>query len=420
MAFIEPSSVLKRPSGNGGKQSGGKRRISKEKTMAKRRRSPAQIAATKRMLAANAARKSNPTKKSKKRRRTAAKPVDVQHLKTGATQVRVKPRRPMSVRAAQFVRSVKRTMPRGKGRSTVYRVSPKGKRSVIIRENPANQTKAIVSAAVGFGTGLLAADLLDRFVATRKGDAAAAPTGAAALAKIQAPADGTRVFAQAAATGVAAIGAYALRKKSTVATYALGGMATAFAAKGLMMVITDMIMPKILPAKGKDGTQGRLAYGSLSGPRGYLRPFQGKPTIIGPQATGSVGGYGCTRTPVDPGRYSGGRGQCRPFEQSPEKDCIETVNFRPPSVRPVTPSIPSFPNVTPQFPTMPNVSVKYPDRPEGVIVNDPNFESPHMDVSEIVRQIPAVEKKPNRVYQVYMPTASNSSVVRGPRRYPGR
>jgi len=384
MAFVEPSGIVtsstrkavgkskkKRRAGTTrrrvvtggvGRTSPVKKTKSKEKkTMAKsrRKRSPAQIAATERMLAANKAkrgtRKSPAKRKTTKRRRTARarKPADIQALKTGASQVRVTPGRKLTPRAKTYVSRVKKQV--GRRRTTTYRVSAKGKAGMLVRENPANRTKAIISAAVGFGTGLLAADILDRFVATRKGDAAAAYTGGAALAKIKAPADGTRVFAQAAATGVAAIGAYALRKKSTVATYALGGMATAFAAKGLMMVITDMIMPKLLPAKGKDGTAGRLAYGDLAGPRGYMPPFRGKSTLVGPQAAGSVGAYGCTRVPVDPSRYSGGREHCKPwpFEQGESRDCIETVNLRPPMQRTPTPRpqpVPSIPRPVPSIP----------------------------------------------------------------------
>lgn len=107
-------------------------------------------------------------------------------------------------------------------------------------------------------------------------------------------------------------------------------------------------MPALLKSD-KDTSLGRRL-GYVAGPRGYMgapRPFQGKPAVIGPQATGSVGAYGCTRVPVNPSNYTkGGRESCKPwpFQKSASQDCIDKVGRAPhgkmPSVTVPTPTVP--------------------------------------------------------------------------------
>ena len=323
--------------------------------MAKRKkaRTAAQKAATRKMIAANRSRKTkaNPAKK----RKTPAKkaPIGVRKYQSGATGVVRRGGRKLSPAASTHKRRVESALKgaRGKKRTTIYRTRPSGKVTKIIRENPTNRTKAIVSATGGFAVGIIAADVLDRYIATRKQQGMDGTAyGAEAKTKIRAKADGTRIFAQAAGTGVSAVGAYMLREKSVVGTYLLGGMAAGFAAKAFGMIIKDHLMPALLKSDEADSYGKRLGY--LEGPRrrGYMgspRPFQGKPAVIGPQATGSVGSYGCTRVPVNPSHYTkGGRESCKPwpFQHSAAQDCIDKVGRAPHGKMPVvtvpTPTVP--------------------------------------------------------------------------------
>lgn len=311
------------------------------KRRTKRRRTAAQKAATRKMIAANKRRKStkrNPT--SRKRKASTRKPVGIRKSKkTGSTSVVRRGTSKMTPRAETYTKRVSGQLgkARGKKRTTIYRTRPSGKVTKIIRENPANRTKAIVSAVAGFSAGYIAADMLDRYIATRGENGNAITDQAGVKAAITKKASGTRIFAQAAGTGVSAVGAYMLRKKSVVGTYLLGGVAAAFATKAFAMVVKDHLMPALLKPKTDSGDFVKRMgyYGSVSGPRGYMgapRPFRGKPTVIGPQA-GSVGSYGCTRTPVSPSAYydQGGRENCKPwpFTQSASQDCIDAVSQAP-------------------------------------------------------------------------------------------
>lgn len=325
------------------------KKTSQEKPMAKRRRrkarTAAQKAATRRMIAANKRRKSTTRRK---------KPVSVRKSKRGATSVVRRGSARLSPAARSHKRRVESALKsaRGRKRTTIYRTRPSGKVTKIIRENPANRTKAVVSAAGGLALGLVAADMLDRYIATRKqGDMQAPATGADAKARIDAKADGYRIFAQAAGTGVSAVGAYMARKKTVVGTYLLSGMALGFAAKGFSLLVKDYLMPKVLPSQKSTDLGKRLGY--VSGPRGYMgapRPFQGKPTTVGPQATGSVGSYGCTRVPVNPSAYfkstGSNRNSCKPwpFAKSRAEQAIEDVGRAPHGKAPIrVPSMPSAP-----------------------------------------------------------------------------
>jgi hypothetical protein len=329
------------------------------KRRTKRRRTAAQKAATRKMLAANRRRRGGAKKNPTRRKASRRKPIGIRKSKkTGATSVVRRGTRKMSPRAETYTRRVSGQLrkARGKKRTTIYRTRPSGKVTKIIRENPANRTKAIVSAVAGFSAGYIAADMLDRYIATRaKGENGTVIKGKAAVqAAINKKASGTRIFAQAAGTGVSAVGAYMLRKKSVVGTYLLGGMAAAFATKAFAMVVKDHLMPALMEAKPDSGDfVARMGYGSVSGPRGYMgapRPFQGKPTVIGPQA-GSVGSYGCTRSPVSPSAYydQGGRENCKPwpFTQSDSEECIDKVSRAPSGGVPPMSRQPRAPVMTP-------------------------------------------------------------------------
>jgi len=334
-----------------------------KRSMAKRKkaRTAAQKRATAKMIAANKRRaRSNPSKK-------APKKIGVKTSPTGRRSVKVKSGTKISKRLtkpAQNLRNKARAAVRT-GVKRTYKQYKNKKYGVVIRENPANRGKAILGAAAGFGLGIVSADILDRYVATRGKDGADAITDpASAKIEINKKPDGYRIFAQAAGTGVAAVGAYMLRKKSMVGAYLLGGVAAAFAAKALGMVVKGHMMPALLPAKDSESDfVKRLGYGDLSGPRGYMgapRPFQGKPSHIGPQATGSVGAYGCTRVPVNPSKYmtpEAGRGMnCTPWPfqvGSQGGDCIDKVGRGPTwtAPRPFAPKKPTMP--MPQAPTPP-------------------------------------------------------------------
>lgn len=311
----------------------------------KKRRTAAQRAATAKMIAANKhRRRANPARKRK-----APKKIGVKTSKTGRKSVKVRAGTKMSRLTKPALRlreSVKPVRRKRKGVTRRYTQYKSGKKGLLIRENPTNQTKAIVSAAGGFALGIVAADVLDRYVATRKTDQVGVTYGTESKGRVNGKSDSTRIFAQAAGTGVSAVGAYLLRKKSVVGTYLLGGMATAFAAKGLGLILRDHIMPALFKDATGESIGRRLGY--VDGPRrammGAPRPFRGEPTHVGPQAAGSVGGYGCTRAPINPSAYAQpgqSRASCKPFVP-------DGVTPPPPRVMPTPPRVmPSPGNMMP-------------------------------------------------------------------------
>jgi len=308
--------------------------------MAKRRkpRSAAQKAATARMLAANRrVRKGNPTKRTKKaaapapaavkkprrRKAKARKLVAVSGKKGGSRRVTKRAGvRGYSTGAKKFVSSVRTRIAKSPRKSVTYTRYKTGKVGILFRENPAGRAKAVIAGAAGFAFGLVGADVLDRYIATMATTSGGSPlTGTSAATAIDSKASGKRLLAQAGGTTVFALGAYLLRKKSMVGTYLLGGAAVGFAAKGLQLLVTDYLMPKLLP----DNAKARLGY--IDGPRrlglgGPQRPFApSRP--IGPSATGNVGAYGCTRVPVNPSHFAkSNREGCNPWPEGMVDDYI--------------------------------------------------------------------------------------------------
>lgn len=206
--------------------------------------------------------------------------------------------------------------------------------------NPALTVKDIAVAGGGLFVGLVAADMIDRYVATM-GDAASSNVayhGDAAAEKIVHRANGTRMAVQGGATAAFGVLAYFTRDKVPTATAGAVGLAVGFGAKFLQMLVGDVIMPAILKAKdASDTSYGNRLYpdkqawanptattpgttqlpygfrrpgyagvpGFLGAPKGRPvagsnRPFDGAPVStqeVGPVATGAVGcGGGCGMT----------------------------------------------------------------------------------------------------------------------------
>jgi hypothetical protein len=310
----------------------------------RKRRTAAQRAATARLVATNKAKRGSVRKPRKaaskaprKTRKAVVKKQDVILLKSGGSYVRksAKRPRPLTAKAHRLTRVVHKRIAAAKGNKNVtFSLNKKGKAGLIFRENPASRAKAVVAGAAGFAFGLVGADVLDRYIATMaQSKNSTAAVGRDAVAAIEAKASGKRLMVQAGGAAVLGIGAYMLRRKSMVGTYLLGGAAVGFAAKGLQMLVKDYIMPKVLP----DAQKQRLGYLNAPSMLGApVYPFADSRRIVGPQATGSVGGCGCSRVPVNPAAYARGeRAGCNPWEGA----FGETLT--PPSVPGVTtPQVP--------------------------------------------------------------------------------
>ena len=356
------------------------------------------------------------------RARKAPKVAQVRVTPSGGITLTKRPGMVHSANSLHFASQVRKNLPSHRRVHTYrYGVSKSGKpyAGYSVRSNPYYDGKAAISAAAGFGTGLIASDVLDRYIATRKTKTEGEATGSAAVGRIKAKSDGIRVFAQAAATGVAAAGAYLLRDKSQVATYALGGAAVAFAAKGLLMAISDHLMPALLKANASDtGVKGRLAYG-LSGPQamgtGYPRrvlpPFQGKPYGSG----AALGRPGCT--PCGGNHTATGRAGCNPYF-NPSHQVARPLPI------PATPTRPLPIPATPTIPTRPPIDKA--DVLEAI--------EKARQVSASRRSFPVVTESPKRdviqnltLIQEDVPEDPGASLpgLRGPRvrrvgRFPGR
>lgn len=185
------------------------------------------------------------------------------------------------------------------------------------RVNPTTDTKLMIAKVASFGVGLVLAEGLDRYLATRatetNGSKTAELYGAAAVKAIRSRPDGVRMFAQAAGAGVFGVGAYLLRKKSAYGMSVCGGIATAFGVKLFLQITVDHVLPALLKTKTADEkTLGNRLYPDkmatfdesiTSGQGGSPRFFAGNPS----RRNGSVG---TARVPLSLGEVFGGSVGC--------------------------------------------------------------------------------------------------------------
>lgn len=185
------------------------------------------------------------------------------------------------------------------------------------RVNPTTDTKLLIAKVASFGVGLVLAEGLDRYLATRATETNGVKTkelyGRAAAAAIRSRADGVRMFAQAAGAGVFGVAAYLLRKKSAYAMSVCGGLAAAFGVKLVMQIAVDHVLPALLKTKtATEETLGNRLYpdkmavldeaapGTQNGPRRF---FAGNPA----RRNGSVG---TARVPLSLGEVFSGSVGC--------------------------------------------------------------------------------------------------------------
>ena len=162
----------------------------------------------------------------------------------------------------------------GKGiiRSGVYSSKGTGQviaiRRVYSQKNPVWETKHLAAGAGGLVLGIISADLLDRFIATMAVDkGGAALNDRKAIAAIQSKVNAARMATSAGGAVVGFGSAYLLRKKSPIASYALGGFGLGFGVKFLTQLVTDVLMPVIF--KVEDRTKDTYANRMYPDKQGY-------------------------------------------------------------------------------------------------------------------------------------------------------
>jgi hypothetical protein len=343
----------KKPSSK--KRSSGKKRSSSRKTKSgKRTLSSKQraalargraTAAANRAAAAAAAPPKAPSKKrsSPKRKRAAIK-------KAKKSQSRVVVARASIARAGRALapRRAPRKPKRGPDGKIVRRTPPKTINSgrytnrkgqtVVIRRtyaraNPTVEFRQIAFAGGGLALGWVAAEMIDRYVATRAPkDAKDALKGDAAAIAINAKPDSMRLLASGGGTLAFGLSAYMLKDRAPDVAYGLGGVGAGFGIKFFSQVVGDLFLPwlfkvdktkkdfadsygyRLFPDKQyfekKEETPATpfSARGYMRGPYGQVgspRPWAGMPqqtqvpypfvvapaqqADVGPVATGAVG-----------------------------------------------------------------------------------------------------------------------------------
>jgi histone H1/5 len=210
--------------------------------------------------------------------------------------------------------------------------------------NPAVSFKQMAFGIGGALIGIAAANLADRFVATRTPEKAEkALSGVDAAKAIRGKADGYRLLTSGGSAFVLTGAGFLLRHKTPNLAYGVGGLGVGFLAKFVGQVFDDVVMPMIFKVDAKDAKwaeslSARLypdrqdddtnkALGLLAAPRvmsqpryGYMPspyrpgypagvmaapqfgglPFGGAPADSRPAGAGTVGcGGGCRPSPQD-------------------------------------------------------------------------------------------------------------------------
>ena len=202
--------------------------------------------------------------------------------------------------------------------------------------NPVVELKDVAIAGGGLLVGIIAADVLDRFVATRAPEGQQKPLyGQLAAGKILEKADSMRLLASGGGTALFGVGAFMARDRMPGIAYALGGVAAGFGVKFLGQLIGDHLMPllfkrekadeeswanRLFPDKQEEAsggtTQGRIGLPAgyrdwanrrvMRSPYGYMGAPDAYPFASAPAAqNGAVGcGGGCGSVPY--GGYGAG------------------------------------------------------------------------------------------------------------------
>jgi hypothetical protein len=134
-------------------------------------------------------------------------------------------------------------------------------RRVYSKKNPIWETKHLAAAGGGLIVGIVGADLLDRFLATMAPEGSTeALTDVKAIAAIRSKTNAVRMASSAGGAVVGFGGAYLLRNKSPMASYALGGFGLGFGVKFLTQLVTDVLMPIVFKVEDRtaDKTANRL------------------------------------------------------------------------------------------------------------------------------------------------------------------
>lgn len=160
-----------------------------------------------------------------------------------------------------------RPKPRKKGQKPPKSISSgtytnRGGQSIIVRRtyraNPVVEFRQIALAGGGLALGWIAAEMADRYVATRapkpavEGQETKPLRDGEASQAIQKLADGTRLLVSGGGTLAFGLGAYMLRDRAPDVAYAVGGLGAGFGIKFFSQVLGDVIFPALFKIKPED------------------------------------------------------------------------------------------------------------------------------------------------------------------------
>lgn len=172
-------------------------------------------------------------------------------------------RRPSKKRASQCARCLAR---RRRNPTTELALLENPSGGLLPNAGPfsASSVKGYLAAAGGVTVGLVVADFVDRFVATRKPTGTDAVKGVgpwygrAAAAAIAKRPDAMRLGVQAGGAVVGILGTYYTRNMSNIIPWLLGGVAVGFGANLFKMLADWWVMPALLKVEAKDATKPSL------------------------------------------------------------------------------------------------------------------------------------------------------------------
>lgn len=307
------------------------------KSKGKRKATPAQLAALAKGRAARAAKaKSAPKPRSRKApaKRKAATPKKRTN--------RVATARKSIARAQRALAPRRTTKPRKPGTKppksiTSGSYSNKKGQTIIVRrtynrKNPVVEFKQIALAGGGLAVGWIAAEMIDRYVATRapkpavEGQETKPLWGQDAIDAITAPADGTRLLVSGGGTAAFGLGAFLLRDRMPDVAYAIGGIGAGFGVKFFSQLLGDVIFPAIFKVK-KDAEGYPETFANRMFPDKQKKeetPAAGNGATQGPRRMAGWGNWGAQRRVFYPGTtgqvqspYAGVMGAPYPFVEAP-------------------------------------------------------------------------------------------------------
>lgn len=328
----------KKPSRRSAPKAASKPRSRKSK--GKRKATPAQLAALAKGRAARAAKAKSASKprarKAPAKRKTATPKKRPNRVATARKSI-ARAQRALAPRprARKPLKPGQKRKPAPKSITSGSYSNKKGQTIIVRRtynrKNPVVEFKQIALAGGGLAVGWIAAEMIDRYVATRapkpavEGQETKPLWGQDAIDAITAPADGTRLLVSGGGTAAFGLGAFLLRDRAPDVAYAIGGIGAGFGVKFFSQLLGDVIFPAIFKVKkDAEGYPETFANRMFPDKQKKEEPAATNGGVTGPRRMAGWGNWGAQRRVFYPGTtgqvrspYPGVMGAPYPFVEAP-------------------------------------------------------------------------------------------------------